>query len=211
MAAPRRALVLVDIQNTYFDGPLAIQYPPRDTSLSNITRIIDHAEANGIPVAVVQHTLPAEAPVFAEGSPAWELHPDVAARVTPSWKSVHKSVGSVFGGTDLADWLRTQDVDTITLVGYMTNNCDLASAAGAEELGFGVEIISDATGAIHLANAAGKASAEDVHNTLMALLNSNFAAVATTDAWIEAITSGTGLDRDNLVNSAIEGRNAFGA
>ncbi|MET4168359.1 MULTISPECIES: isochorismatase family protein [Gordonia] len=202
---------MVDIQNTYFDGPLAIQYPPRDTSLSNITRIIDHAEANGIPVAVVQHTLPAEAPVFAEGSPAWELHPDVAGRVTPSWKSVHKSVGSVFGGTDLADWLRTRDVDTITLVGYMTNNCDLASAAGAEELGFGVEIISDATGAIHLANAAGKVSAEDVHNTLMALLNSNFAAVATTDAWIEAITSGTGLDRDNLVNSAIEGRNAFGA
>lgn len=124
---------------------------------------------------------------------------------------MHKSVGSVFGGTDLADWLRTQDVDTITLVGYMTNNCDLASAAGAEELGFGVEIISDATGAIHLANAAGKVSAEDLHNTLMALLNSNFAAVATTEAWIEAITSGTGLDRDNLVNSAIEGRNAFGA
>ncbi|PKZ63309.1 isochorismatase [Gordonia terrae] len=211
MAAPRRALVLVDIQNTYFDGPLAIQYPPRDTSLSNITRIIDHAEANDIPVVAVQHTLPAEAPVFAEGSLAWELHPDVAGRVTPSWKSVHKSVGSVFGGTDLADWLRTQDVDTVTLVGYMTNNCDLASAAGAEELGFGVEIISDATGAIHLANAAGKASAEDVHNTLMALLNSNFAAVATTDAWIEAITSGTGLDRDNLVNSAIEGRSAFGA
>lgn len=72
VTAPRRALVLVDIQNTYFDGPLAIQYPPRDTSLSNITRIIDHAEANGIPVAVVQHTLPAGAPVFAEGSPAWD-------------------------------------------------------------------------------------------------------------------------------------------
>lgn len=104
-----------------------------------------------------------------------------------------------------------QDVDTVTLVGYMTNNCDLASAAGAEELGFDVEIISDATGAIHLANAAGKASAEDVHNTLMALFNSNFAAVATTDAWIEATAAGAGLDKDNLVNSAIEGRNAFGA
>ncbi|MFE0752104.1 isochorismatase family protein [Gordonia sp. NPDC058843] len=211
MTSPRRALVLVDVQNTYFDGPLAIQYPPRDTSLSNITRIIDHAEVNNIPVVVVQHTLPAGAPVFAEGSAAWELHPAIAERVTPSWKSVRKSVGSVFGGTDLADWLRTQDVDTITLVGYMTNNCDLASAAGAEELGFAAEIISDATGAIHLANAAGKASAEDVHNTLMALFNSNFAAVATTDAWIEATTAGAGLDKDNLVSSAIEGRNVFGA
>ncbi len=30
MTAPRRALILIDVQNEYFDaeGPLAIQYPP---------------------------------------------------------------------------------------------------------------------------------------------------------------------------------------
>lgn len=211
MTASRRALVLVDVQNQYFDGPLTIQYPPRDTSLRNIARIIDHAVANAVPVVVVRHTLPSEAPVFAEGSDAWQLHPEVARRVDPSWKSVHKNVGSVFGGTDLAEWLRAEGVDTITLVGYMTNNCDLASAAGAEELGFTAEIISDATGAIHIANAAGKASAEQVHNTLMAVLNSNFAAVATTDAWLEAVTAGTALEKDNLVASGLEGQNVFGA
>ncbi|GAB98609.1 hypothetical protein GONAM_02_01310 [Gordonia namibiensis NBRC 108229] len=210
MTTIRRALILVDVQNQYFDGPLTIQYPPRDTSLQNIVRLIDHAEEQGIPVVAVQHTYPADAPAFAEGSPSWELHPKVAERATPSWKRVRKNLGSVFAGTDLADWLRAQDVNTVTLAGYMTNNCDLASAAGAEELGMAAEVISDATGAIHIANAAGKASAEQVHNTLMAILNSNFAAVATTEQWIGASAGGALLDKDNLVASAVQGQAAFG-
>src|SRR5699024_1894875 len=41
---------------------------------------------------------------------------------------------------------------------------------------FRTEVLADATGAIHLANAAGSADAETVHTTLMTLLNSNWAA-----------------------------------
>ena len=63
----------------------------------------------------------------------------------------------MFAGTDVADWLREQGVDTVSIVGYMTNNCDIATAVEAEGLGFAAEILSDATGAIHLANEAGKA------------------------------------------------------
>ena len=44
----------------------------------------------------------------------------------------------------------------------MTNNCDLATAVEAEGLGFAAEILSDATGAIHLANEAGKVSAAEL-------------------------------------------------
>ena len=36
MPSPRRALVLIDVQQEYFDGPLAIQYPPRDDALAAI-------------------------------------------------------------------------------------------------------------------------------------------------------------------------------
>src|SRR5687767_4547197 len=38
----------------------------------------------------------------------------------------------------------------------MTNNCDIATAVAAEELGIAAEILSDAWGAIHLANEIGK-------------------------------------------------------
>jgi nicotinamidase-related amidase len=208
MSAPRRALLIVDAQKEYFDGPLEIQYPPREQSLANIVRAADAAQERGVPVVVVQHTYPAGAPVFAEGTPGWNLHPDVAGRVAPTWKTVRKQHGSVFAGTDVADWLRDQGVDTVSIVGYMTNNCDLATAVEAEGLGFAAEILADATGAIHLANEAGKVSAEQLHNTLMVLLQSNFAAVSTTTDWIGAIESGAALERNNLVGSALAGRDA---
>ncbi len=44
--------------------------------------------------------------------------------------------------------------------------------------------------------------------TLMVLLHSNFAAVATTRQWIDALESGEPLDKSNLVVSALSGREA---
>ncbi|WP_342661552.1 hypothetical protein Rruber_05350 (plasmid) [Rhodococcus ruber] len=208
MSTPRRALVVVDVQQEYFDGPLQIQYPPREQSLANIVAAVDAAAAHDVPVIVVQHRMPDGAPVFAEGTTGWSLHPDIEHRVDPACKRVHKGYGSVFAGTDVAEWLHDHAVDTVTIVGYMTNNCDLATAVEAEGLGFATEILSDATGAIHLANEAGQVSAQSLHTTLMVLLQSNFAAVTTTTQWIEAVRSGSALPKSNLVESALQGRSA---
>lgn len=209
MTSPRRALVLVDIQNDYFSGPLEIQYPPRSASLTNIIRLIECAEAANLPIVVVQHCYPADAAVFAEGSAGWQLHPEVASRRTPQWKHVTKKFGTVFGGTDVAAWLAEQGVDTITVAGYMTNNCDLATVAEAEVRGLSAEIISDATGAIHLANAQGEVSAEQLHTTLMVLMHSNFAAVATTDQWLAAVRTDQPLPGSDLGSSAVQGSQFF--
>ena len=209
MAQPNRALVIVDVQNEYFGGPLEIQYPDRSESLANITSIIDAAETQGLPIVVVQHEAPAGSPVFAEGSRGWDLHPEVASRRRDSWKRIGKSYASVFAGTDFESWLRDNGIDTITLAGYMTNNCDLATAAAAEPLGFAVEVLSDASGAIHLANEAGQVSARQVHEALMVLLQSNFAAVATAQEWVRAVEAGTALPQSDLGTSAMQGRAAF--
>ncbi|ABM10690.1 isochorismatase family protein [Paenarthrobacter aurescens] len=211
MAELRRALVIVDVQNDYFaaGGPLEIQYPDRNESLANITRAIDLAQQKGLPVAVVQHEYPAGAPVFAQGSEGWELHPEISSRREDSWKHIVKNYGSVFAGTDFEAWLRENGIDTITVIGYMTNNCDLATAAAAEPLGIAVELLSDASGAIHLANEAGTVSAQQLHETLLVLLHSNFAAVATTDKWVRAVEAGTAIPKNDLGTSAVQGRQAF--
>jgi nicotinamidase-related amidase len=209
MTTPRRALIVVDVQNEYFDGILQVQHPDREASLANVTRAMDVAAAQDLPVVVVQHQFPEGAPVFAEGSASWKLHPDVASRVKPDYKRVVKDKASVFAGTNVAAWLAEQGVDTITIVGFMTNNCDIATAAAAEELGLAAEVLSDATGAIHLANEAGKVSAEQLHDTLLVLLQSNFAAVATTDAWAAAVHGGQALPKSDLGTSAMQGRAAF--
>lgn len=157
-------------------------------------------------MVVVQHELPQGAPVFASGSASQQLHPEIERRADGASTRISKVFGSVFADTDLLEWIRSEQIDTITLTGYMTNNCVLASAAAAEPLGLSVEVLSDATGAIPLSNDAGSASAAQVHETLMTLLNSNWAAVATTEQWTDALDAGTALAAGNLVESAMAGR-----
>lgn len=205
MSTPSRALILIDVQQQYFGGPLEIQYPPHQESLPMIAKAVDAATSAGIPIAVIQHSAGEGAPVFAPGTPDFDLHPEIERRKTSEWKSVVKQYGSVYAGTDLADWLRKNDVDTVTLAGYMTNNCVLASAVEAEFLGFATEVLSDATGAINLANEAGFAAAKTVHTTLLALLNSNWAAVADTAAWTDALTGQQALTKSDLGSSAVTG------
>jgi nicotinamidase-related amidase len=74
MTAPRRALIVVDVQQEYFSGILQIQAPSREETLANIVTALDTAEQRELPVVVVQHQLPEGAPVFAIGSDSWALH-----------------------------------------------------------------------------------------------------------------------------------------
>ena len=79
MSQPRRALIVVDVQNEYFDGPLEIQHPDRERALAHVVRALGVAHDRDLPVVVVRHELPEGAPVFAAGSTGWQLHPDIAS------------------------------------------------------------------------------------------------------------------------------------
>jgi len=68
MSSPRRALVIIDVQQEYFDGPLAIQYPDRDQSLARIVDVVGFAAVHGVPIAVIQHESAPGSPIFAPGS-----------------------------------------------------------------------------------------------------------------------------------------------
>lgn len=209
MTAKRRALIVVDVQNEYFDGILQIQYPPREESLANIVRAMDVAIELDMPVVVLQHETPEGSPVFAVNSPSWALRPEIERRMRPEFKLTSKTYASAFTGDGVDGWLAEKQIDAVTIVGYMTNNCDIATAVDAEIRGIDAEILSDASGSIHLSNNVGSVSAEQLHRTLMVLLNSNFAAVTDTRSWVEAVRTGGELPKDNLVTSAAEGRAHF--
>ena len=201
--APRRALVLVDVQNEYARPPLRIRYPRLRDCLGQIERVLDAAANVGLPVVCVQHAGRPGGAIFDPEGKGFALCPSIERRRTPQWKLVVKRRGAIYAGTDLAAWLHEQGVDTVTLVGFMVNNCVLASAAWGETIGLTTEVLSDAVGATNLCNRAGKADARTVHTTLMALLHSNWAAVATTDDWCRALARDEPLPRSNLVASAM--------
>jgi nicotinamidase-related amidase len=202
--SPRRALIVIDVQNEYITGNLPIEYPPVETSLSNIGQAMDAARAAGVPVIVVQHDTPEGFPVFAKGSTGWQLHEVVAGR--PADHRINKTEGSVFTGTDLKQWLAARSIDTLTIVGYMTHNCDAATIYHASHDGFKVEFLADASGAPSYENAAGKASAEEIHRVFSTVFHSGFAAVTTTQEWIAAVRDGRALELDNIYQSNLRTR-----
>jgi nicotinamidase-related amidase len=205
-ASPRRALIVIDVQNEYITGKLPIEYPPVETSLRNIGMAMDAARAADIPVIAVRHDGPAESPVFASGSQGWELAPVVAER--PVSLVIGKSMASAFTGTGLAQWLSENAIDTLTIIGYMTHNCDAATIYEAAHKGFKVEFLADASGALPYENAGGRASAEEIHRVFCTVFHSNFAAVTATADWITAVGEGRALERDNVYLSKLRARKA---
>jgi nicotinamidase-related amidase len=192
----KRALIVIDVQNEYFTGNLPIAHPPREESLANILTAMDTAREHGIPVIVVQHTSPAQSPLFATGGHSWELHEEVGRR--PYDRLMEKTMASAFAKTDLAGWLDAQEVDTLAVAGYMTQNCDESTARDAFHRGIAVEFLSDATGTLALSNRAGSVTAEELHNHVLVVMASNFASVSTTAEWAAAVKSGELLPRPSI-------------
>ncbi len=159
-----------------------------------------------MPVIVVQHDAPETSPIFARGSDGWQLHPQVAAFTADH--RINKIMSSVFAGTDLRAWLERHGIDTLTVIGYMTHNCDAATIFHAAHDGLQVEFLQDATGTLPYANAGGSASAEEIHRVFSTVFHSNFAAVASTQAWLDAVAAGKPLEKDNIYLSNQRARKA---
>jgi nicotinamidase-related amidase len=98
----------------------------------------------------------------------------------------------------LETWLHQHDIDTVTVIGYMTHNCNLSTMLHAFHSGYAVEFISDAAGSVPYENRAGRASAEEIHRVMSVVLQSRFAAVMATDEWIAMLQQGTTPERDSI-------------
>jgi nicotinamidase-related amidase len=196
---PKRALLLIDVQNEYVTGNLPIEYPPLATSLKNIEAAIKTAQSHSIPIVVVQQMAPETSPIFAKGSHGWELHP-VVASLKPDLL-VHKQLPSALAGTQLAQWLKKEDIDTLTVTGYMTQNCNESTIRQATHEGWAVEFLHDAAGTVSFRNSQGLLKAEDMHKAACVVLQSRFAAVMTTQEWTHCIQSGEAPIRDSIYQS----------
>lgn len=196
---PRRALIVIDVQNEYVTGNLPIEFPDIHLSLSNIGNAMDAAKNAGIPVIAVQQSAPAGSPIFARGSGGWELHDVVRSRTWDHY--LEKKLPSAFAGTNLAEWLSEGQIDTLTVVGYMTHNCVDSTIKHAFHAGLAVEFLSDAAGSLPYLNKAGAASAEEIHRTFSAVMQARFAAVMSTDEWVGLLHTNGAAERDNLFKS----------
>lgn len=198
-ANARRALVVIDVQNDYIDGPFRIEYPEVSDSLPNIARAMDAAHQRGIPIVMVQHISPESSPIFARGSHGAQVHASIASK--PYQHHIEKAMPSCFAGTDFGAWLKANEIDTLAVVGYMTHNCNDSTIRQAMHEGYKVEFLADAAGSLPYENKAGRVSAKEIHNVFRVVMQSAFAAVVDTKEWIAGLDGGAGFERDNVFTS----------
>jgi nicotinamidase-related amidase len=174
LIAAKTAVVLIDYQNEYRQGPLAL---PDEAAASNAARQLrTWADQAGIAVIHVLHRAPATAPIFAPDSPG--AAPIDGLAPAPCETVIYKHLPSAFTGTGLADALQASVTETLLVAGYMTHNCVDSTAREAFHRGYRVGVVADASATRDLPGPAGKAiPAATVHAAVLAGLGDRIAEI----------------------------------
>jgi len=176
----KRALLVIDVQNEYFTGALPITHPVGH--LETILQVMDKA-AGKIPTVVIQHHFPQpKMPFFQKNTPGWQLHPEIAKRKFDLL--VEKTLPGSFTNTNLEEWLRKNNIDTVAIAGYMSHMCCDTTARQAVHRGFKSEFLRDATGTLPLSNSAGEVTAEELHRSILCAQQMLLSEVVSAKDWM---------------------------
>ncbi len=143
---PRKALLLIDLQNDYFPGGA---FPLWNTEqiLTNLLSAIERAKACGIDIVHIQHIADPKlglAPFFNKGTPGAGIHAEVFA-AAPDAPVVQKAYADSFFETTLEQTLAERGVAELLVAGMMTQNCVTHTAISKAAEKYKVTILTDGT------------------------------------------------------------------
>lgn len=178
------ALVLVDIQNDYFEAGLwPVSHMNRVAE--NAALLLADARHCGDLVVHIRHEAASDsAPFFRPGTAGADLH----ASVTPLAQEavVVKHRPNSFQDTDLHARLQTAGITDVVICGAMTQMCIDATARAARDLGYVVHLASDACGAKEANWQGAKIAADQVQGAFLSALGMSYATVQDTQSLIAA-------------------------
>ncbi|MEM8744888.1 MAG: cysteine hydrolase family protein [Pseudomonadota bacterium] len=177
----KTALVLVDIQNDYFEGGLWPVDKMQHVA-ANAARLLDHARTTGQAIFHVRHEfLSDDAPFFRPGSPGARIHTSVTP--TDGERVILKHSPNSFQKTPLHEELKAKGITDLVVCGAMSQMCIDATTRAAADLGYRVRVIEDACGAKEQSFNGKDVPAPMVHAAFMAPLSGAYAEVLTTEAY----------------------------
>ncbi|RAK56384.1 cysteine hydrolase [Phenylobacterium soli] len=177
------ALVIIDAQQEYVRGPLALEGMPQ--ALAEIRRLRAWAAAHHVPVIHVQQVSPPGSAVFAAGSPGDEILPEAAP--APGEPVVTKLYPNAFNKTDLQPLLQRLGRRQLILTGFMAHMCLDSTSRAAFDLDYQVFVVASATAERAIPGPDGSVlSAADLRRATLTALNDRFAWVLPSAAALEA-------------------------
>ena len=179
---PKRALILIDIQNDYFPGgrwPLI----GIESAAGKASRVLAAARAAGDLVIHVRHEFPtADAPFFVPGSDGAKIHAKV--RGLDGEPVVLKHHVNAFRETDLKSILDRYGIEEVVLCGAMSHMCVDAGVRAASDLGYRCVVIHDACATRDQEFEGQVVPAAEVHAAFMAALRFGYAKLVSTEEYL---------------------------
>ena len=178
------ALLVIDVQKG-FDAP---GWGPRNNpgAESTVAGLLEAWRLAGWPVVHAQHVSVEPGSALGPGQPGVEIKPE--AEPGEGEPLFEKSVNSAFIGTRLEEYLRSEGIESLVMVGLTTNHCVSTTARMAGNLGFTAFVVKDATAAFDCSGPDGIVHpAELVHAVSLASLHGEFATVVAADEVLSAL------------------------
>lgn len=120
------------------------------------------------------------AAIFAPGSAALAIHPEVAPAAGEP--VITKHLPGSFTGTPLEQTLRERGIERVIVTGFMTQMCVDTTTREAAHRGFKVTVLADATAAMDVKGPDGQVIPHDqVHRTHLGSLSGFLAEIKHTD------------------------------
>ena len=173
-----QALLIIDIQNFYFEGGSMPLTGPVEAA-RQARRVLDRFRERRMLVIHVRH-VPASGPATEQYAIRSEVAP------LPGEKVVEKRYANSFRETELLDYLKQHHITRLVIVGMQTHMCVEAAARAAADLGFDVTVVADACATRPLEYGGVKLSAEQVHASALAALKGTYAKIVTADELLNA-------------------------
>jgi len=189
MTSPKRALIVVDVQNDFCPGG-TLAVPHGDEVVAPLNQLIDEFLERGEPVYKSRDWHTATTKHFAIYGGVWpvhcvqnttgaEFHP--ALHDDPRITVISKGLGdtdcySAFDETDLASRLQQQNVEEVLVGGLATDYCVKNTVLDALKQGFKVKALQNAMRAVDLQPGDGERAIEEMRDAGAQIVTTDRAA-----------------------------------
>ena len=182
---PETALVVIDIQQFYFEGGL-VPLTGSVEAAAQARKVLDAFRAKRLPVFHVRHVPQSVAIVDGEpADPQYRIRPEV--QPAAGEPVISKRFANSFRETDLLERLRQRGVTRLVLVGMQTHMCVEAASRAATDLGFDVVVVHDACATRPLEFGGRTVAAGLVHAAALAAIKGTYGRVISVDELVREL------------------------
>ena len=134
----KKCLLVIDVQNGMFSLPRKLYNG--DIILDNITSLIEKARKENAIIIYMRYCGNENSP-FKKGSEGWKIHPKVLPKENDI--VIEKTHPDSFQGTKLNDILKSNNINSIVICGFVTEGCVDTTIRRASSLGYNLEVASN--------------------------------------------------------------------